>query len=105
MKDIQNVLVVGAGMMGKNIAFALTENTKLKVIVTDIAEQDVRGGIRENCRQLVAHGVISEQALEDRLHRIVFTTDMKSDLVKTADLVIEAVFEDIAVKRKNLCRA
>ena len=101
MKDIQNVLVVGAGMMGKNIAFALTENTKLKVVVTDIAEQDVRGGIRDNCRQLVTHGVLSEQALEGRLQRIVFTTDMKSDLVKTADLVIEAVFEDMAVKRKT----
>lgn len=101
MKDIKNVLVVGAGMMGKNIAFAMTANSTINVVVTDIAEQDVRTGIIENCRQLVAHDVISEQALEDRLRRIVFTTDMQSDLVKAADLVFEAVFEDMAVKRRT----
>lgn len=86
--------------MGKNIAFVLTANPALKVVVTDLVETDVRAGIRENCRQLVEHGVISEQQLDDRLSRIVFTTDMGSSLVSIADLVIEAVFEDMAVKRR-----
>lgn len=99
MKDIKNVLIVGAGMMGKNIAFAMTANSDLNIIITDIAEQDVRGGISMNCRQLVERGVVTEQELTARLSRIVFTTDMDSQLVRIAHVVIEAVFEDMAVKR------
>lgn len=101
MKDIKKVLIVGAGMMGKNIAFVMTANPSLKVVVTDIAETDIRAGIRANCLQLVQHGVVTGAELEHRLNRIVFTTDMDSALVREADLVIEAVFEDMAVKRKT----
>jgi 3-hydroxybutyryl-CoA dehydrogenase len=101
MKVVENVLVVGGGMMGKNIAFVLTANPALKVVVTDIAEQDIHAGIRANCRQLIEHGVITAQELETRLGRVVFTTDMTDTRVKSADLVIEAVFEDMAVKRKT----
>ncbi len=86
--------------MGKNIAFVLTANPGLSVVVYDIVSQDVWSGIRNNCRQLVDHGVITASELEDRLERIVFTTDMNSRLVKDSDIVIEAVFEDMAVKRE-----
>jgi 3-hydroxybutyryl-CoA dehydrogenase len=101
LKNIKNVLVVGAGMMGKNIAFVLTANPALKVVVTDIAETDVRAGIRANCLQLVEHGVITEAELDARLTRITFTTDMGSSDIRNADLVIEAVFEDMAIKRRT----
>ncbi len=101
MKNINKILIVGAGMMGKNIAFVLTESPDVTVTLTDIAEQDVRGGIRTNCRQLVEHGVLSEDALERRLDRIAFTTDMTGEAVKNAELVIEAVFEDMALKQKT----
>jgi 3-hydroxybutyryl-CoA dehydrogenase len=104
MKEIKQVLVVGGGMMGKNIAFVLTANPELQVAVTDISAQDVHGGIRANCRQLIEHGVLTEQALEERLGRIVFTTDMASSRVKSADLVIEAVFEDMTVKRETFAK-
>ncbi len=40
--------------MGKNIAFVLTANPEISVTVTDIAEQDIRAGIRVSCRQLVS---------------------------------------------------
>ncbi len=104
MKDIKNVLIVGGGMMGKNIAFVMTANPALKVIVTDIAETDVRAGIRTSCRQLVEHGVITSDELEARLMRVTFSTDMGSDDVRNADLVIEAVFEDMAVKRGTFAK-
>jgi 3-hydroxybutyryl-CoA dehydrogenase len=101
LKQIKNVLVVGAGMMGKNIAFVLTANPGISVAVTDIARQDVGAGIRQSCRQLIRHGVITEAELESRLGRISFAADMGSEAVRNADLVIEAVFEDMAVKRKT----
>ena len=90
--------------MGKNIAFILTANPGLTVTIADIVEQDVHSGIRENCRQLVEHGVITAKALETRLEQIAFTTDMDSAGVKNADLVIEAVFEDMALKQKTFKR-
>jgi len=101
MKEIRNILIVGGGMMGKNIAFVLTANPALNIVVYDIAKQDIKAGIRENCRQLIAHGVLSEQTLSDRLERIAFTTDADSEQIKDTDLVIEAVFEDMALKRKT----
>jgi len=104
LKVIKNILIVGAGMMGKNIAFVLTANPELEVVMTDIVEQDVREGIRTNCQQLLEHGVMTETALDDRLKRIVFTTDMTSLLIKNADLVIEAVFEDMTLKRETFAK-
>lgn len=88
-------------MMGKNIAFVMTANPRLRVTLTDIVQQDVQSGIRTNCSQLIEHGVITAEELEERLSRIGFTTDMGSLSVQNADLVIEAVFEDMAVKRKT----
>lgn len=99
ISNIRNILIVGGGMMGKNIAFVMTANPGHRVIVTDIVRQDIGAGIRANCRQLLEHGVLSEDELEDRLRRVVFTDDMTGELVRGADLVIEAVFEDMAVKR------
>lgn len=90
--------------MGKNIAFVLTANPELQVAVTDIGEQDVHGGIRANCCQLIEHGIMTDQELEARLRRVVFTTDLASDIVKNADLVIEAVFEDMAVKQETFAK-
>ncbi|NLT40181.1 MAG: 3-hydroxyacyl-CoA dehydrogenase family protein [Clostridiales bacterium] len=99
MRDIKNVLVVGAGLMGKNIAFVMTANPALNVTVTDVAEVDVRAGIIENCRQLVERGVITGAELDSRLERITFTTDKSGACYENADLVIEAVFEDMELKR------
>jgi 3-hydroxybutyryl-CoA dehydrogenase len=104
MKAIRNILIVGGGMMGKNIAFVLTANPEISVTVTDIAEQDIRAGIRVSCHQLVEHGVLSERELESRLSRIAFTTDMRSGPVCSAELVVEAVFEDMAVKRETFTK-
>ncbi len=104
MKNIKNILVVGAGMMGKNIAFVLTANPDIDIVMTDIADQDVKAGIRDNCRQLIEHGVITEAELERRLEQVSFTTDMQSERVKGGDLVIEAVFEDMAIKREMFAK-
>ena len=91
-------------MMGKNIAFVLAANPALHVAVTDIVPQDIHSGIAENCRQLLAHQVITEAELTNRLDRIFFTTDIQCEREKKADLVIEAVFEDMALKQETFER-
>ncbi len=104
MKNIKYILICGAGMMGKNIAFVMASNPAYEVGVYDLYETDVHGGIRNNTKPLVEKGVLSTEELEGRLSRISFTTDMDSELVSRADLVIEAVFEDMKIKRETFAK-
>ena len=99
MKDIKYILICGAGLMGKNIAFVMASNPTYEVGVSDLYETDVAAGIRTNTKQLIAKGALTEEELASRLSRISFTTDLDSELVRRADLVIEAVFEDMKIKR------
>ena len=101
---IRNILIAGGGMMGKNIAYVFSSNPDYQIAVYDIYETDVAGGIRKNCAQLLEKGVISEAELDSRLARISFTTDLESELIKSADLVIEAVFEDMQIKRETFAK-
>ena len=102
--NIKNILIAGGGMMGKNIAFVFTSNPAYQISVYDIYPTDVCGGIRKNCAQLIEKGVITAEELEQRLTRIDFTTDIDSELIKKADLVIEAVFEDMQIKRETFAK-
>lgn len=101
MNGIHNILVCGAGMMGKNIAFVMASNPKYKVALYDIHKTDVVAGIRTNTKQLIEKEVLSQEELDERLSRISFTDDIDSSLVSSADFVIEAVFEDMKVKQET----
>ena len=103
-QNIKNVLICGAGMMGKNIGYVFASNPNFQVGMYDLYPTDVEAGIRTNTKQLLDKGVITEDELNDRLSRISFTTDIDSDIVKNADLVIEAVFEDMKIKRETFAK-
>ena len=104
MKTIKNILICGAGMMGKNIGFVFASNPDFQVGMYDLYPTDVEAGIRTNTKQLVDKGVLTEEELADRLSRISFTNDIDSDIVKNADFVIEAVFEDMKIKRETFAK-
>ena len=104
MKHIKYILICGAGLMGKNIAYVMASNPEFEVGVYDLYDTDVHAGIRANTKQLLDKGVITREELEGRLSRISFTTDMDSELVTRADLVIEAVFEDMKIKRETFAK-
>lgn len=104
MRNIRHILICGAGMMGKNIAFVFASNPEFQVALYDLYPTDVEAGIRTNTRQLVEKGVLSQEELEARLSRLSFTTDIDSPLVAQADLVIEAVFEDMAIKQETFAK-
>ena len=101
---IKNILICGAGMMGKNIAFVFSSNKDYAITMYDIYETDVYSGIRTNCKQLVDKGILPESELEERLSRISFTTDIDSDAIKNADLVVECVFEDMKIKQETFAK-
>lgn len=84
MKDIKYILICGAGLMGKNIAFVMASNPTYEVGVYDLYETDVAAGIRTNTKQLIAKGALTEEELASRLSRISFTTDLDSELVRRA---------------------
>jgi len=101
MRNIKNILICGAGLMGKNIAFVMTANPEFEVTLYDIKDVDVKEGIRKSTRELVEKGILPAEELEERLSRVYFTTDLESPAIKNADLVIEAVFEDMEIKRQT----
>lgn len=104
MDSIKNILICGAGMMGKNIAYVMASNKEYQVALYDIYPTDVEAGIRTNTKQLIEKGVITEEELNERLSRISFTEDIDSELISSADFVIEAVFEDMKIKQETFAK-
>jgi 3-hydroxybutyryl-CoA dehydrogenase len=99
--SIKNIAICGAGMMGKNIALVFSSNPAYDIVVYDVRDVDIYGGIRANCTPLINKGIISAAELERRLSRIRFTVDIEDEGIKDADMVIEAVFEDMALKQET----
>jgi 3-hydroxybutyryl-CoA dehydrogenase len=97
---IQTVFVAGAGLMGHGIAQVHAAIGKRVVLYEpDLARaQAGRERIAGNLERSIAKGRIDSDERDAIVGRILATDDL--DLVRSADLVVEAVFEDLAVKQK-----
>jgi len=98
---INKVAVIGAGTMGSGIAYVCAVKG-YNVSVRDIKEDLVKRGmgkIREMIATGVNRGKLTPKEAEETMKRIKGTTDI-AEAVKDADLVIEAVFEDMNLKKK-----
>lgn len=104
MANVKNVLIAGGGLMGKNIAFVVSSVKDYNITIYDINDVDFVSGIKTSTKQLVDKGIVTPAELEERLSRISFTKDLNSDGVKNADLVIEAVFENMDIKRQTFAK-
>ncbi len=96
--------VVGMGSMGTGIAHAMMI-AGLPVLALDgdaAAVEKGQGRIRKSIEKRVAAGKMTAARAEGMLGLLTTTTDWAD--VAEADLVIEAVFEDIEVKRGVLAR-
>ena len=99
LRPIHRVAVIGAGTMGGGIAMALA-NIGIPVTLIDADAQGLARGqarLRDNCASSVARGKLTQAAMDERLALISGTLDLAA--VADADLVIEAVFEDMALKQ------
>ncbi len=97
--SIQSVAVVGAGAMGAGIAQSAA-NVGLAVTMIDITEDAVARGtqtIAASLDRFVKSGTLAAADADAARSRVAGTTDF--DAARGADIVIEAVFEDEAVKR------
>lgn len=99
---IKTVAVVGAGTMGSGIAIAFA-NAGYKVTLVDAAAEGLergRGIIRSAYGADVARGRMTPDQGERAIQSIAGTLSLSE--VKNADLVVEAVFENFALKQKVL---
>lgn len=99
-RTVERVAVVGAGTMGGGIAMVFADAGFPVVIRETSAEALERGmnAIRANYSRTLKSGRITEAAMEQRLGRI--RGQLNFDGFENADLVIEAVFENMDVKKK-----
>jgi len=96
--ETNQVGVLGAGTMGSGIAQAVAQGG-LPVRMLDLSEVLVKGGIEKigkNLSRSVEKGKLSPQQKEEILNRIEPTVDPEE--LKNCGLIIEAVFEDLALK-------
>ena len=100
LRDVGKVGIIGAGTMGSGIAMNFA-NAGMHVALLELNEEALAKGlgiIDRNYQGGVKRGKLTEaQALECR-GRIVGTTDYGS--LADADLVIEAVFENLQLKQE-----
>lgn len=95
-----NVLVVGAGTMGGGIAqVAATAGHAVTLADKDQAALSrAQTAIRSSLERLAKRGKLASGSVDEILSSIEFTTTTGS--YGSADVAIEAVFEDLEVKRK-----
>ncbi len=100
-----NVAVVGAGTMGHGIAqVAALAGYETALTDTNVdALTAAAGRIQKNLDGGVERGKISAQDARNALARLAMIEEMEA-AVSGADLVIEAVIEDLAVKRELFVR-
>jgi 3-hydroxyacyl-CoA dehydrogenase len=101
-RRVSCVAVIGMGSMGAGIAQAVLQ-AGLPVIALDENAAALQKGeqrIRESLEKRVAQGKLSPGLLGGILGMLSTTSDWSK--IGNADLVIEAVFEDVAVKRAVL---
>ena len=98
--QINNVAILGSGTMGGGIAMNFA-NAGIPVMILDVSDAVLQRGIavvRENYENTVKRGRLSKSDMVDRMALISGTTDYNA--IAESDLVIEAVFEDIDLKKK-----
>lgn len=101
-RKVDKVAVLGAGMMGAAIAY-VTAVAGIDVVLRDITLEAAERG-KDYARRLldgaVGKGRSTEAKRDQVLGRILATDDIAD--VKGADVIVEAVFEDLALKKKVL---
>lgn len=100
VRKIESGGIVGAGTMGRGIAMAFA-NAALPVTLLDVdrvAVDNALATIRGEYEGRVKRGRMLQEDVETRVHLISGSTDYGS--LATADVVIEAVFEDMELKKK-----
>jgi len=99
-RPVETVAIIGAGTMGGGIAMSAA-NAGYKVRLLDVDDGALQRGlaiVERNYAGMVRHGKLTDEMAEACRARIEATTDYAG--IADADLVIEAVFENLELKKK-----
>ena len=99
-KEVRQAAVIGAGTMGGGIVMNFA-NAGVKVKLLETSSENLGRGlntVRENYQRTVDKGRLSQEEMAERLNLIEGVVDY--DALADADMVIEAVFEDMDVKKE-----
>ncbi|MDO9113134.1 MAG: 3-hydroxyacyl-CoA dehydrogenase NAD-binding domain-containing protein, partial [Polaromonas sp.] len=99
-REIKAIAVIGAGTMGGGIAMNFL-NAGIPVKMLEMKQEALDKGlatIRKNYEAQVKKGKLKQDKYEQRMS--LLSTTLSYDELKDADMVIEAVFEEMGVKEK-----
>jgi 3-hydroxyacyl-CoA dehydrogenase len=99
-RSILSVAIIGAGTMGGGIAMNFL-NAGIPVKLLEVKQEALDKGMgvmRKNYEAQVKKGKLKQAKLDERMG--LLSSTLSYDDLKDADLVIEAVFEDMGVKEK-----
>jgi 3-hydroxybutyryl-CoA dehydrogenase len=95
---VKKISIIGAGTMGTDIAQVFARNG-YEVLVRDITDEIIAKSaakLEKTVSRLVEKGKLSAEEKQEMMAHIGFTTDLEK--VADADLVIEAIIEDVKIK-------
>jgi 3-hydroxyacyl-CoA dehydrogenase len=98
--EIKRAAVVGGGTMGGGITMNYA-NAGIPVLFKEVSQQALDRGlsiIHKNYAATVAKGRLSQKQMDQRMALIEPT--LTYDKFRQADVIVEAVFEDMALKKK-----
>src|SRR5512143_3883267 len=99
--EIKKICVLGAGLMGSGIAQVSAE-AGFDVSMRDIEDRFVQGGlniIKKNYERAISKGKMTKDQADAVLSRVKGTLDM-AEAVKGAQVVIEAIIENMDLKKQ-----
>jgi 3-hydroxyacyl-CoA dehydrogenase len=100
VRDVKKLAIIGAGTMGGGIAMNFL-NAGMPVVMLEMKQEALDRGIatiRKNYEAQVKKGKLTQEKLDARM--ALLTTTLNYGDLKDADMVIEAVFEEMGVKEK-----
>ena len=100
LRSVNKLAVIGAGTMGGGIAMNFL-NAGMPVVMLETKQEALDRGVatlRKNYESQVKRGKLEQDKLDARM--ALLTTTLSYDDLRDADMVIEAVFEDMAVKQQ-----
>jgi len=98
--EIKKIGVVGAGTMGNGIAHVAAQSG-LDVVLVDVDQKfldKALGTIKKNLGRQVEKGKLTQEEMDAALKRIKATTALEE--VKGCEIVVEAVIEDLKLKKE-----
>jgi 3-hydroxyacyl-CoA dehydrogenase len=99
-RAVKSAAVIGAGTMGGGIAMNFA-NAGIPVAIVETSQEALERGlgiVRANYAATVAKGRLDQAAMDKRMGLIKGTLNLAA-AVKDADIVVEAVFEEMTIKK------